>query len=80
MGLRGTFSTSNCSFHTDLVTDLDFSPFDDFLLASGSADRMVSGAGWKSCLGPMPLHPGVSEPWLLFMPSLAPSAYSELLL
>lgn len=36
--------------HTDLVTDLDFSPFDDFLLASGSADRMVSGPGWGSCL------------------------------
>ncbi|XP_019515820.1 PREDICTED: coronin-7 isoform X1 [Hipposideros armiger] len=27
--------------HSDLVTDLDFSPFDDFLLATGSADRMV---------------------------------------
>uniref|UniRef100_A0A8C5NW65 Coronin n=1 Tax=Jaculus jaculus TaxID=51337 RepID=A0A8C5NW65_JACJA len=27
--------------HSDLVTDLDFSPFDDFLLASGSADRTV---------------------------------------
>ncbi|KAG8506484.1 Coronin-7, partial [Galemys pyrenaicus] len=26
----------------DLVTDLDFSPFDDFLLATGSADRTVS--------------------------------------
>ncbi|XP_055990951.1 coronin-7 isoform X1 [Sorex fumeus] len=27
--------------HSDLITDLDFSPFDDFLLATGSADRMV---------------------------------------
>uniref|UniRef100_A0A8D2DI20 Coronin n=1 Tax=Sciurus vulgaris TaxID=55149 RepID=A0A8D2DI20_SCIVU len=27
--------------HSDLVTDLDFSPFDDFLLVTGSADRMV---------------------------------------
>ncbi|GAB5583118.1 coronin-7 isoform X1 [Prionailurus iriomotensis] len=27
--------------HSDLVTDLDFSPFDDFLLATGSADRTV---------------------------------------
>uniref|UniRef100_A0A8C9PIP3 Coronin n=1 Tax=Spermophilus dauricus TaxID=99837 RepID=A0A8C9PIP3_SPEDA len=26
---------------TDLVTDLDFSPFDDFLLGTGSADRTV---------------------------------------
>lgn len=27
--------------HSDLVTDLDFSPFDDFLLATGSADRTM---------------------------------------
>ncbi|XP_066131157.1 coronin-7 isoform X2 [Saccopteryx bilineata] len=27
--------------HSDLVTDLDFSPFDDFLLATGSADRTI---------------------------------------
>ncbi|XP_012503157.1 PREDICTED: coronin-7 [Propithecus coquereli] len=27
--------------HSGLVTDLDFSPFDDFLLATGSADRTV---------------------------------------
>ncbi|XP_023567541.1 coronin-7 isoform X2 [Octodon degus] len=27
--------------HSDLVTDLDFSPFDDFLLATGSTDRTV---------------------------------------
>uniref|UniRef100_A0A8D1BZW3 Coronin n=1 Tax=Sus scrofa TaxID=9823 RepID=A0A8D1BZW3_PIG len=27
--------------HSDLVTDLDFSPFDDFLLATASADRTV---------------------------------------
>ncbi|XP_077880676.1 coronin-7 isoform X3 [Ictidomys tridecemlineatus] len=27
--------------HSDLVTDLDFSPFDDFLLGTGSADRTV---------------------------------------
>ncbi|XP_053410289.1 coronin-7 [Nycticebus coucang] len=27
--------------HSDLVTDLDFSPFDDFLLATGSADKTV---------------------------------------
>lgn len=43
-------SRCNCSSPTDLVTDVDFSPFDDFLLASGSADRTVSGAGLKSCL------------------------------
>ncbi|CAK6444740.1 unnamed protein product [Pipistrellus nathusii] len=27
--------------HSDLVTDLDFSPFDDFLLATSSADRTM---------------------------------------
>ncbi|XP_007499130.2 coronin-7 isoform X1 [Monodelphis domestica] len=27
--------------HSDLVTDFDFSPFDDHLLVTGSADRMV---------------------------------------
>jgi coronin-7 len=28
--------------HSDLVTDLDFSPFDDGLLATGSQDSMVT--------------------------------------
>ena len=28
--------------HSDLVTDLDFCPFDDGLLATGSQDSMVS--------------------------------------
>ncbi|XP_054992964.1 coronin-7 isoform X1 [Sorex araneus] len=36
---RGPVGSLGC--HSDLVTDLDFSPFDDFLLATGSADRMV---------------------------------------
>lgn len=36
------FSSPHLS--TDLITDLDFSPFDDFLLATGSADQMVSEA------------------------------------
>ncbi|XP_063082473.1 coronin-7 isoform X1 [Cavia porcellus] len=27
--------------HSDVITDLDFSPFDDFLLATSSTDRMV---------------------------------------
>lgn len=45
--------------HSDLVTDLDFSPFDDFLLASGSADRTIklwrlSGTGEA-----LPSVPGV---------------------
>ncbi|XP_036348859.2 coronin-7 [Ochotona princeps] len=45
--------------HSDLVTDLDFSPFDDFLLATGSADRTVKL--WR-LPGPgqaLPLGPGV---------------------
>ncbi|XP_017657022.1 coronin-7 isoform X3 [Nannospalax galili] len=45
--------------HSDLVTDLDFSPFDDFLLASGSADRTVKL--WR-LPGPgqvLPSEPGV---------------------
>lgn len=37
---------------TDLVTDLDFSPFDDFLLATASADRTVSGATGRAAPGP----------------------------
>ncbi|XP_010352223.2 coronin-7 isoform X1 [Rhinopithecus roxellana] len=45
--------------HSDLVTDLDFSPFDDFLLATGSADRTVKF--WR-LPGPgqaLPSAPGV---------------------
>ncbi|XP_037363582.1 coronin-7 [Talpa occidentalis] len=36
---KGHVTSLGC--HSDLVTDLDFSPFDDFLLATGSADRTV---------------------------------------
>uniref|UniRef100_A0A8D0PL05 Coronin-7 n=1 Tax=Sus scrofa TaxID=9823 RepID=A0A8D0PL05_PIG len=50
--------------HSDLVTDLDFSPFDDFLLATASADRTVSGATGRAAPGPSTpiwscLHPAV---------------------
>jgi len=37
----------SCFSPTDLVTDLDFSPFDDFLLATASADRTVSRAAGR---------------------------------
>lgn len=30
--------------HSDLVTDLDFSPFDDGLLATGSQDSLVNSS------------------------------------
>ncbi|CAO2641957.1 Coro7 [Lemmus lemmus] len=45
--------------HSDLVTDLDFSPFDDFLLASASADRMIKLWRLPSAGDTLPSVPGV---------------------
>lgn len=45
--------------HSDLVTDLDFSPFDDFLLASGSADRTIKLWRLSSTGEALPSVPGV---------------------
>ncbi|XP_051037279.1 coronin-7 isoform X2 [Phodopus roborovskii] len=45
--------------HSDLVTDLDFSPFDDFLLASGSADRTVKLWRLPGARDSLPSVPGV---------------------
>uniref|UniRef100_A0A8C0X733 Coronin n=1 Tax=Castor canadensis TaxID=51338 RepID=A0A8C0X733_CASCN len=45
--------------HSDLVTDLDFSPFDDFLLATGSADRTVKLWRLPSPGQALPLLPGI---------------------
>uniref|UniRef100_A0A5F4W6H0 Coronin n=1 Tax=Callithrix jacchus TaxID=9483 RepID=A0A5F4W6H0_CALJA len=45
--------------HSDLVTDLDFSPFDDFLLATGSADRTVKLWRLPAPSQPLPSAPGV---------------------
>lgn len=45
--------------HSDLVTDLDFSPFDDFLLASGSADRTIKLWRLSGTGGALPSAPGV---------------------
>uniref|UniRef100_A0A8C1TD63 Coronin n=1 Tax=Cyprinus carpio TaxID=7962 RepID=A0A8C1TD63_CYPCA len=38
----GKWTVTQISCHTDLVTDMDFSPFDDYLLATCSADETVS--------------------------------------
>uniref|UniRef100_A0A8C2Q8N9 Coronin n=1 Tax=Cyprinus carpio TaxID=7962 RepID=A0A8C2Q8N9_CYPCA len=38
----GKWTVTQISCHADLVTDLDFSPFDDYLLATCSADETVS--------------------------------------
>nr|KAF6440221.1 coronin 7 [Rousettus aegyptiacus] len=45
--------------HSDMVTDLDFSPFDDFLLATGSADRMVKLWRLPAPGQELPLGPGL---------------------
>nr|KAF6354612.1 coronin 7 [Myotis myotis] len=42
--------------HSDLITDLDFSPFDDFLLATGSADRTMKL--WRLPASGQALPPG----------------------
>ncbi|XP_075292298.1 coronin-7 isoform X4 [Opisthocomus hoazin] len=38
---RGKRTVSQLCCHPDVVTDFDFSPFDQFLLATGSADKTV---------------------------------------
>ncbi|MEJ1287433.1 hypothetical protein NN561_018451 [Cricetulus griseus] len=45
--------------HSDLVTDLDFSPFDDFLLASGSADRTIKLWRLTGAKDTLPSVPGI---------------------
>ncbi|XP_052051806.1 coronin-7 [Apodemus sylvaticus] len=45
--------------HSDLVTDLDFSPFDDLLLASGSADRTIKLWRLSGTGDALPSVPGV---------------------
>ncbi|TRY97272.1 hypothetical protein DNTS_020571 [Danionella cerebrum] len=46
-GADGRWTLVQISCHTDLVTDLDFSPFDDALLATCSADQTVKL--WRVC-------------------------------
>ncbi|XP_077411696.1 coronin-7-like isoform X4 [Vanacampus margaritifer] len=43
----GQWSVTHISCHSDLVTDLDFSPFDESLLATCSADETVKL--WRLC-------------------------------
>uniref|UniRef100_A0A671RLL1 Coronin n=1 Tax=Sinocyclocheilus anshuiensis TaxID=1608454 RepID=A0A671RLL1_9TELE len=43
----GKWTVTQISCHADIVTDLDFSPFDDYLLATCSADEMVKL--WREC-------------------------------
>ncbi|KAL1278806.1 hypothetical protein QQF64_025479 [Cirrhinus molitorella] len=43
----GKWTVTQISCHADLVTDLDFSPFDDYLLATCSADETVKL--WRLC-------------------------------
>ncbi|XP_072459462.1 coronin-7 [Notamacropus eugenii] len=45
--------------HSDLVTDFDFSPFDDHLLATGSADRTVKLWRLPAAGQNLPSAPGV---------------------
>ncbi|XP_073692691.1 uncharacterized protein [Garra rufa] len=43
----GKWTVTQISCHADLLTDLDFSPFDDYLLATCSADETVKL--WRVC-------------------------------
>ncbi|XP_072798690.1 coronin-7 isoform X1 [Vicugna pacos] len=45
--------------HSDVVTDVDFSPFDDFLLATASADRTVKLWRLPAPGQALPLGPGL---------------------
>lgn len=45
--------------HSDLLTDLDFSPFDGYLLATGSADQMVKLWRLSAPGQPLPSEPGL---------------------
>ncbi|XP_026864929.2 coronin-7 isoform X1 [Electrophorus electricus] len=53
-GPDGKWTVSQVPCHTDQVTDLDFSPFDDCLLATCSADETVKV--WRIC------EPGQEQP------------------
>ncbi|GAA6090782.1 coronin-7 isoform X1 [Tachysurus ichikawai] len=53
-GPDGKFIVTQIPCHTDQVTDLDFSPFDDYLLATCSADETVKV--WRLC------DPGQEQP------------------
>ncbi|XP_069558929.1 coronin-7 [Brachyistius frenatus] len=46
-GSNGQWTVTHISCHSDLVTDMDFSPFDESLLATCSADETVKL--WRLC-------------------------------
>ncbi|XP_051244971.1 coronin-7 isoform X1 [Dicentrarchus labrax] len=57
-GSDGQWTVTQISCHSDLVTDMDFSPFDDSLLATCSADETVKL--WRLC-DPELQQPGSPE-------------------
>ncbi|XP_035471368.1 coronin-7 [Scophthalmus maximus] len=46
-GPDGQWTVTQISCHSDLITDMDFSPFDEYLLATCSGDEMVKL--WRLC-------------------------------
>ncbi|XP_059204248.1 coronin-7 [Centropristis striata] len=61
-GPDGQWTVTQVSCHSDLVTDMDFSPFDESLLATCSADETVKL--WRLC-DPEQQQPGAPELTLL---------------
>ncbi|XP_058851709.1 coronin-7-like isoform X1 [Acipenser ruthenus] len=59
-GNEGKRSVSQLHCHADLVTDFDFSPFDDFLLATCSADETVKVWRLPESGQTVPSSPGVT--------------------
>lgn len=57
-GSDGQWAVTHISCHSDLVTDMDFSPFDDSLLVTCSADETVKL--WRLC-SPDQEQPGTPE-------------------
>lgn len=57
-GSDGQWAVAHISCHSDLVTDMDFSPFDDSLLVTCSADERVKL--WRLC-SPDQEQPGTPE-------------------
>lgn len=62
-GSDGQWTVTNISCHSDLVTDMDFSPFDEKLLSTCSTDETVKL--WRLC---DPEQPQPSEPELTLRP------------
>uniref|UniRef100_A0A8C5N5S8 Uncharacterized protein n=1 Tax=Gouania willdenowi TaxID=441366 RepID=A0A8C5N5S8_GOUWI len=66
----GQWSLTQVSCHSDLVTDMDFSPFDERLLATCSADETLSRFPQDLSSPDLTLHPGLGRlELLLFHPT-----------